>query len=42
MSSLTGIMGEELNVPNLISLIILAVTIGMAEEFSFEDLFKAK
>ena len=34
-SSLTGILGENLNIPNLISLIILAITIGMAEEFFF-------
>ena len=42
MSSLTGIMGEELNVPNLISLIILAVTIGMAEEFFFRGFIQGE
>ena len=35
LGSLIGISGEELNIPNLISLIILAITIGMAEEFFF-------
>ena len=42
MSSVTGIMGEELNVPNLISLIILAVTIGMAEEFFFRGFIQGE
>src|SRR5699024_4769192 len=36
------IMGEELNVPNLISLIILAVTIGMAEEFFFRGFIQGE
>ena len=42
MSSVTGIMGENLNIPNLISLIILAITIGMAEEFFFRGFIQGE
>lgn len=41
-SSLTGILGENLNIPNLISLIILAITIGMAEEFFFRGFIQGE
>lgn len=41
-SSLTGILGEKLNIPNLISLIILAITIGMAEEFFFRGFIQGE
>ena len=41
-SSLTGILGESLNIPNLISLIILAITIGMAEEFFFRGFIQGE
>ena len=34
-SNSMGLLGESLDVPNLISLIVLAITIGMAEEFFF-------
>ncbi len=42
MSSVTGIMGENLNIPNLISLIILSITIGMAEEFFFRGFIQGE
>ena len=42
MSSVTGIIGENLNIPNLISLIILAITIGMAEEFFFRGFIQGE
>ena len=41
-SSLTGILGENLNITNLISLIILAITIGMAEEFFFRGFIQGE
>ena len=40
LGSLTGIIGEEINISNLISLILLAITIGMAEEFFFRGLIQ--
>lgn len=41
-SSLTGILGENLNIPNLISLIVLAITIGIAEEFFFRGFIQGE
>lgn len=42
LGSLTGIIGEELNVANLVSLILLAITIGMAEEFFFRGFIQGE
>lgn len=35
VGNLLGLVGSEVNIPNLCSLIILAITVGMAEEFFF-------
>lgn len=35
VSNLLGLFGEGVSIPNLLSLIILAITVGMAEEFFF-------
>ena len=42
VGSVVGIVGEELNIPNFLSLIILAIIIGMAEEFFFRGFIQGE
>lgn len=41
-SNIVTIAGEEINIPSFISMIILSITIGMAEEFFFRGFIQSK